>query len=98
MLRSETSQREISEYLKQIRIAINKDFVHFFLGAKSIVSQRGGGRDFFLSHNSKTFLELFEIKNNDNLAVIVDGSYERIQSSKNHDAQYKYFYYFCILN
>jgi hypothetical protein len=80
MFKTNTSQQEISSYLSQIRHAINKDFVPFFLGAKH------KSRDFFLDHNTPTAIELYNIK--DQLVVVVDGSYTRCEKSSNNKFQY----------
>jgi hypothetical protein len=66
MFKNKTSQQKISHYLSQIRVAINKDFVPFFLGVKS------RNREFFVEHNNVTVTELYQMKN-DELAIVVDG-------------------------
>jgi hypothetical protein len=75
------SQQKISNYLDTIRRAINKDFVPFFLGAAS------RKREFFCERNNKTAKSLFNL-NDDDLMVVVDGSYTRIEKSSNNDFQY----------
>ena len=80
LLKNKTSQRQISHYLEQIRIAINNEFVPQFLGAKK-------PRDFYLKHNNKTTIELHELKE-DELAIVVDGTYTRIEKSSNNKFQY----------
>jgi hypothetical protein len=74
------TQREISHYLTQIRNAINKNFVPFFLGTTK-------EREFFLKRNTKTAKILFDLKDDD-LAIVVDGTYTRIEKSANNDFQY----------
>jgi hypothetical protein len=81
MYKNNTSQNQISHYLCQIREAINKDFVPYFLGSKK-------NRDFFLKHNNVTTSELHSMKE-DQLAVFVDGTYNRLEKSSNNDFQYK---------
>jgi hypothetical protein len=75
------SQQMISYYLDQIRSAINKDFVPFFLGASSRT------REFYLKCNNQTAKTLFDLKDDD-LVIVVDGSYARIEKSSNNDFQY----------
>ena len=82
MFKNNTSQREISRYLEQIRKAINTDFVPLFLGAKS------RDRNFFLSHNNIGVKTLYNMSHDD-LAVIADATYTRIEKSTNNDFQYK---------
>ncbi|CAF1070135.1 unnamed protein product, partial [Brachionus calyciflorus] len=78
---SETSnQSQISQYLDQIRRAINKDFVPFFLGTTK-------GRDFFLKHNNTTVKNLHNLST-DTLAVVVDASYIRLEKSSSNHVQY----------
>jgi hypothetical protein len=74
-------QYDISSYLSQIRVAINKDFVPLFLGAYR-------PRNFFLQHNTVMTSNL-NCLSNDNLVVIADGTYCRIEKSANNDVQYK---------
>ena len=66
MFKNKTSQQQISNYLSQIRVAINKDFVPYFLGVKN------RSREFFLKHNNITVSELYQL-NEDELAIVVDG-------------------------
>ena len=80
MLKSNTSQQQISHYLSQIRTAINDQFVPLYLGAHK-------GREFFLKHNTESVKVLHEFKN-DMLAVIADGTYTRLEKSANNDFQY----------
>jgi hypothetical protein len=72
----QTSQQKISRYLSVAHKAIIKDFVPYFLGAKSI------NRNFFL----KKLLKL----NSDNqkLCLITDGSYTHCEKSTNNQFQY----------
>lgn len=81
MYKNKTSQQQISHYLAQIRSAINKEFVPFFLGAKS------KNRDFFIKRNNDSLIELFNLKKDD-LAIIVDGTYTRLEKSSNNQFQY----------
>jgi hypothetical protein len=80
MFKNTTSQQQISHYLSQIRIAINKDFVPFYLGATK-------GRDFFLQHNNDCTKELFQLRDTD-LAIFVDGTYAKLEKSSNNQFQY----------
>ena len=75
------TQSQISKYLDQARRAIYKDFVPFFLGAKSRT------RDFFLKHNNKMVTELHGI-DKDCLVVVIDGTYTRLEKSINNQFQY----------
>jgi hypothetical protein len=81
MFKNNTSQHQISHYLTQIREAINKDFVPYFLGSKK-------NREFFLKHNNVTTTELHGMKE-DQLAVFVDATYTRLEKSSNNEFQYK---------
>jgi hypothetical protein len=80
MFKDRTSQQQISHYLCQIRIAINKDFVPFHLGSSK-------GREFFIQHNNESTNELLQLKSTD-LAVFVDGTYTRLEKSSNNQFQY----------
>jgi len=81
LFKSKTSQQQISHYLNQIRIAINKDFVPLFLGANK-------GRQFFLNHNDELTKTLHEL-DQDVLAIVVDATYNRLEKSANNQFQYK---------
>ena len=81
MFKNNSSQQKISHYLATIRKAINKDFVPYFLGANS------RSREFFLNQNNLTSKELYNL-NKDDLVVIVDGTYTRIEKSVNNQFQY----------
>lgn len=83
-LKSNCTQNQMHYYLKQIRIAINKDFVPYFLGAKS------RKREFFLQHNNITTKILHDLDDN-TLAIVVDGTYTRIEKSRNNNFQYLTF-------
>jgi len=83
MFKNNTSQQQISHYLRQIRIAINKDFVPYYLGSKK-------GREFFIKHNNDTAHELFELKSSD-LVIFVDGTYARLEKSSNNQFQYNFW-------
>ena len=80
MFKNNTSQQQISHYLRQIRIAIHKDFVPFYLGSTK-------GREFFIKHNNGTTKELFQLKSSD-LVIFVDGTYARLEKSSNKQFQY----------
>jgi hypothetical protein len=79
MLKSNTTQQQISQYLRTIRTAINKDFVPFFLGANK-------SRNFFIQHNHDTVKELHQLKNDD-LAIFADATYCRIEKSADNQFQ-----------
>lgn len=79
LFKHETTQRDISRYLDQIR-AIYKDFVPYFLGSKN-------GRSFFLKHNTIASKKLYNLEN-DNLCIVVDGTYTRLEKSFNNKFQY----------
>lgn len=81
MFKNQTSQQQISHYLAQIRKAILKDFVPIFLGANK-------DREFFLTHNTTTINELYGL-NKEELAIIVDATYCRLEKSANNEFQYK---------
>ena len=83
LLKSETSQQQISHYLAQIREAINKDFVHLFLGANK-------EKNFFLNHNTQSVKVLHSLEP-DTLAIIADGLYTRLEKSSNNQFQYASF-------
>lgn len=80
LLKNNSYQREICYYLMQIRTALNRDFVPFFLGVNR-------SREFFLKHNNTTSIVLHDLKPDD-LAIVVDGSYTRIEKSANNKFQY----------
>lgn len=77
---NKTSQVQISNYLSQIRIAINQDFVPYYLGSKP-------NREFFLKHNNKMVVELHEL-DKDDLVIVCDGTYTRFEKSSNNEFQY----------
>ena len=62
-------------------MAINKDFVPFFLGAKS------RQRKFYIERNNVTTIELFDLKEDD-LAIFADATYTRLEKSSNNIFQY----------
>ncbi|CAF0938030.1 unnamed protein product [Brachionus calyciflorus] len=78
---SKTSQVQISNYLSEIRTAIYKDFVPFFLGSKK-------KRNFFLRHSNKMVDKLLKLKD-DEMAIICDGTYTRLEKSSNNEFQYR---------
>ena len=80
MLKFDTSQQQISHYLCQIRNAINKEFVPEFLGAHK-------GKEFFLKHNTESVRILHDFVDDD-LAIIADGTYTRLEKSANNEFQY----------
>lgn len=75
-----TSQIQISQYLSQIREAIYKDFVPYFLGCNK-------QREFFLNHNNEMVKHLFDLKPDD-LVIVLDGTYTRLEKSANNQFQY----------
>ncbi|CAF0949606.1 unnamed protein product [Brachionus calyciflorus] len=77
----ETTQVQISNYLSEIRTAIYKDFVPFYLGSKK---ERG----FYLKHSNKMVKKLLNLKE-DEIAVICDGTYTRLEKSSNNEFQYR---------
>jgi len=83
MFGPDTKQREISHYLHQARTAINKDFVHHYLGANK-------EREFFLKFNTKMTQKLHNLTE-DTLVVVADGTYCKIQKSKSNNFQYLTF-------
>jgi hypothetical protein len=80
LFKNNVSQNQISHYLSQIRSAIYKDFVPFFLGSNK-------PREFYLRHNNSTTIELYDLKNDD-LVIIVDATYTRLEKSSNNEFQY----------
>ena len=80
MLKSNTTQQQISHYLSQIRSAMNEEFVPKFLGANK-------GKEVFLQHNTQSVKILHDFTD-DMLAVIADGTYTRIEKSANNNFQY----------
>jgi hypothetical protein len=80
LLKSNTDQRHISAYLEQIRVAMNEEIVPLFLGANK-------SKEFFLKHNTDSVKALYELKE-DVLAVVVDGTYTRVEKSSNNEFQY----------
>ncbi len=82
-LKKEVGQRDISRYLDQIRTAIYSEFVPLYLGSTK-------SREFYISHNNVTATVLHRIQN-DELVIIADGTYTRLEKSANSDFQYKSF-------
>ena len=80
MLKSNTNQQQISHYLAQIRNAMNKEVVPLFLGANK-------GKQFFLNHNTEN-VKILHNFDKDTLAIVVDGTYTKIEKSANNDFQY----------
>ncbi len=78
---NETKQQQISLYLDEARVAINKYFVPRYLGAKN-------DRSFYLQFNTKMSHSILNLAT-DNLVVIMDGTYNQIEKSANNDFQYK---------
>ena len=72
--------QQISHYLSQIRAAIYKEFVPLFLGAKK-------PRKFFVEHCNITKKHLHDLKDDD-LAIVADGTYTRLEKSANNQVQY----------
>lgn len=81
MFNNKCSQNQISHYLGQIRKAIYKDFVPYYLGSKQ-------GRNFFLKHNNIMTSILHDLSTDD-LAIFVDGTYCRCEKSTNNQFQYE---------
>ena len=80
MFKSNTSQQQISHYLAQIRKAMNEEVVPLFLGANK-------SKKFFLNHNTESVKVLHNLQD-DVLAIVVDGTYTRLEKSSNNDFQY----------
>ena len=80
LLKNNTDQRQISHYLQQIRSAMNEEVVPLLLGANK-------GKKFFLKHNTDSVKVLHGLED-DVLAVIIDGTYTRLEKSSNNDFQY----------
>jgi len=80
LLKTQSSQQQISYYLSSIRIAINKDFVKYYLGCEK-------KRDFFLRHNNISTVKLHQL-NNEELAIFADATYCRIEKSADNLFQY----------
>ncbi len=80
LYRNNTSQQKISDYLKQIREAIYRDFVPYHLGPNK-------EREFYLSHNNVTTNILHGLEK-DHLAIVCDATYTRLEKSANNSFQY----------
>lgn len=80
LLKNNSNKQQMSKYLRDIRNAIYKDFVPFFLGANR-------EKDFFLQHNNDSVRELHKLKEND-LAIFADATYCRLEKSSNNQFQY----------
>ena len=80
LLKEGVNQRDVSRFLSQIRQAINKDFVPFFLGAHR-------SRKFFLNHNTESARVLHRFRKTD-FALVADGTYTRCEKSSNNQFQY----------
>jgi hypothetical protein len=80
MFSESTNQKSVSDYLRIAREAIYNDFVPLFLGPQR-------GREFFLQHNTPTVKILHDLADDD-LALVVDGTYVHIEKSVNHEFQY----------
>ncbi len=81
MFYTNCSQWDISHLLDQIRNAIYSDIVPHFLGANK-------HRDYFLKFNTIMTHELHKLTEDD-LVIVVDGTYTRIEKSLNNNFQYK---------
>jgi hypothetical protein len=77
----DTRQDQISYYLNQIRVAMNKDIVPRFLGVNK-------ERDFYLQFNTPMTHRMLNLKTDD-LVIIADGTYCAVEKSANNDFQYK---------
>lgn len=64
-----------------MRCLMIKDFVPYFLGARS------RSRDFFIGHNNVSSEELHQL-DGDTLSIVVDSTYTRIEKSANNQFQY----------
>jgi len=84
MFKTDTDQQQISRYLEQIRIAIERDFVPFFLGVKS------RSREFFVGHNTLASKTIYGL-NDSTLCIVADGTYIFCVKSSNNSFQYKSF-------
>ena len=80
LLKYNTSQQQISHYLSVIRSAMHTDCVPLFLGAHK-------GKDFFLKYNTESVRILHNFREDD-LAIVVDGTYTKIEKSANNQFQY----------
>ena len=80
MMKCNTNQQQISHYLSQIRVAMNKNVVPLFLGGKK-------EKKFFLKHNTES-VKILHGFDDDQLAVICDGTYTKLEKSANNDFQY----------
>jgi hypothetical protein len=80
MFDSNTIQSDISLFLNQIRTAIYRDFVPYFLGTSR-------GKQFFLEHNNLVAKILYQMAD-DELVIFVDGTYSRCEKSSNNAMQY----------
>jgi hypothetical protein len=74
----------VGHYCKEVRRALLKDFVPKNLGAAHLQ------REEWINHNTVIFNELFA-NNNDQLAIIADGTYCYCQKSNNNTFQRKTF-------
>jgi hypothetical protein len=83
MFDSQMTQSGISLLLNQIRTAIYKDFVPYYLGT-------GRGKQFFLQHNNLLAKIIYQMAD-DELVIFVDGTYSRIEKSANNTMQYSSF-------
>jgi hypothetical protein len=80
MFGKNTTQEQISAYLRQARIAIHKDFVPACLGANK-------NREFYLQFNTLMTHKVFNI-DKDVLVIVADGTYCKIEKSSNNDFQH----------
>ena len=80
-----TKQWQISDFLDEIRTAIYKHFVPKYLGASK-------EREFYLKFNT---MMASRINNqalpSDNLILVADGTYHKIEKSANNEMQYKIY-------
>jgi hypothetical protein len=74
------TQSDVSYYLDRIRKLIYRDFVPHFLGANK-------GKESFLTHNIK-MTNLLNVLNENDLVLVADGTYTRLEKSANNDFQY----------
>ena len=80
LMKSNTDQRQISRYLNSIRTAIYKDFTPLYVGTDK-------ERNIYLQHNTESALTLHKL-NKDDLIVVADGTYVRVEHSSNNNFQY----------
>jgi hypothetical protein len=78
--KNESTQQEISQELKHIRIYVYRDITSRYLGCQNIT------REFLQNHVTPTVKELYNIRG-DQLVFILDGGYQRHEKSFNNEFQ-----------